>query len=210
MVTLYLGATPEPAIGLPDGSARGNSALDPLLSDAGNGGMSRNPLSNRSTTPLFAQARGSNAATQNREVAQAKQAMLKQLDAQLDKVLGPGKYTKPKNHREYTQTVVKAYQKLKSPEQRNEFLARIEAAGKPFRLNFGLSRVVNGKKVSLNSNVAGPLPQAFAAERRKFEAEFARPAAAVRPNPSPIDTRTRTPAPTTPYLIAEAPVRSTA
>jgi hypothetical protein len=106
------------------------------------------------------------------EIAKDRSTMLSTVDKALDSTLGAGKYTKPTDHRGYTALVQKAMKSLKTPEEKTAFRDSIELAGKPFRLNFGLTKQVNGKPVALNANVTGTMAQGYQAERGKFYQEF--------------------------------------
>lgn len=125
-------------------------------------------------------------------IAKARETMLKTVDDQLDSVLGKGKYTKPTDHRGYVALVAQAAKKLGTSKAGEEFKSKIELAGQPFRLNFGLSRTTGGKQVALNSNVAGPFGPLYQAEQKKFAAEFK--------SPAPSSRRTSAANPTTPTV----------
>lgn len=115
------------------------------------------------TTPIAAAASA---------VAKSRETMLKNVDDQLDSVFGKGNYTKPTDHRGYVALVAQAAKKLGTSKAGEEFKSKIELAGQPFRLNFGLSRTAGGKQVALNSNVPGSFSPLHQAEQKKFAAEF--------------------------------------
>jgi hypothetical protein len=106
------------------------------------------------------------------DIAKDRSTMLSSVDKLLDGALGAGKYSKPTDHRGYTTLVNKAMKTLRTPAEKTAFQCGIEAAGKPFRLNFGLSKQVNGKAVALNADNVGTMAQGYQAERGKFYQEF--------------------------------------
>jgi hypothetical protein len=106
------------------------------------------------------------------ELAKERSAMLNTVDKLVESALGKGKYTKPTDHRGYTALVSKALKSMKSVAEQTAFKNSIEAAGKPFGLNFGLSNKVNGKQVALNQGTVAKLDANHRAEYSKFAQEF--------------------------------------
>jgi hypothetical protein len=82
-------------------------------------------------------------------VAQLQKQMEDGVNTLLQQVLGSG-FTPPKNHAERVLMVDKALKQITDPQQREAFIAKLEELGKPFGINFGLSRTTGGAKVPLN------------------------------------------------------------
>jgi hypothetical protein len=127
-------------------------------------------------------------------MAKERTKMLETVDKLLTAVLGKD-FVKPADHRGYTALVAKAVKKITNPKQLEEFKTKIEEAGKPFRLNFGLSRTTGGKKVALNSNVQGTFNPLYQAEQQRFAAQFQNRTAVAS---TPGRNTTAPAAPTTP------------
>jgi hypothetical protein len=123
------------------------------------------------------------------ELAKQRSAMLNTVDKMVESALGKGKFTKPTDHRGYTALVNKALKSIKSVADQTVFKNSIEAAGKPFGLNFGLSNKVKGKAVALNQGTVEKLDAQHRAEYSKFAQEFSATAQKKKIEPvKPQDT----------------------
>lgn len=166
----------------------------------------QNPLlsSSRQTTPRAQTVENkTQIAAPASAIAKERKAMLETVDGLLDTALGKGQYTKPTDHRGYVALIAKASRKLGKSKAGDEFKSKIELAGQPFRLNFGLSRTEGGKRVALNSNVGGALGPLYQAEQNKFATEFKSTTSTGRRNTSAAAT---TPPPS---LVPATPSTST-
>jgi hypothetical protein len=105
-------------------------------------------------------------------IAKERSAMNARLNTALQEVLGKEGFVAPTDHRGYTTMIAKAMKKIKDPAQLEAFKAKIEEAGKPFRLNFGVTRSVGGKQEALNSNATGSMSTYHQDEYKKIAAEL--------------------------------------
>lgn len=105
-------------------------------------------------------------------IAKERSAMNTSLNTTLQEVMGKEGFVAPTDHRGYTAMIAKAMKKIKNPAQLETFKTKIEEAGKPFRLNFGVSRTVNGKQEALNCKATGSMSTLHQGEYKKIEAEF--------------------------------------
>jgi hypothetical protein len=119
--------------------------------------------SNNITKPVVASASS---------LAKERETMHETLNGLLQGVMGKNGFVAPTDHRSYTAMITKAANSIKNPAQREAFIAKIEEAGKPFRLNFGLSRTVGGKKEALNSKSTASLSTLHQEEYKKIQTEF--------------------------------------
>jgi hypothetical protein len=166
-------------------------------------------------------------------IAKERSAMNSSLNTALQEVMGKEGFVAPTDHRGYTAMIAKAMKKIKNPAQLEAFKTKIEDAGKPFRLNFGISRTVNGKQEALNSKVTGSMSILHQGEYKNIEAEFrskssvrsqttgsqsqqgnqpvnGTPGTTVTPTQKPIPTPTPTPAKTPVQTTTPVTVPATA
>jgi hypothetical protein len=159
-------------------------------------------------------------------IAKERSAMNASLNNALQEVMGKEGFVAPTDHRGYTAMIAKAIKKIKNPAQLEAFKTKIEEAGKPFRLNFGLSRTVAGKQEALNSKSTAAMSSLHQEEYKKIQTEFqSKPTTPTKTtgnqvqqgnqgvtgstvtnaSPNPILTPTPTPTPTP----AKTPVQNT-
>jgi hypothetical protein len=105
-------------------------------------------------------------------IAKERAAMNTSLNTALQEVMGKDGFVAPTDHRGYTAMIAKATKKIKNPAQLEAFKAKIEDAGKLFRLNFGLSRTVAGKQEALNSKSSASMSSLHQEEYKKIATEF--------------------------------------
>jgi hypothetical protein len=169
-------------------SGRGSPQFKPAPSVGGN--AATGVLRSKQTALADAGAKHGNTRTVNRmlaptasELAKERAAMLSTVDTLVESALGKGRHSKPADHRGYTALVGKALRSMKSSSDRAAFKSAIEAAGRPFGLNFGLSNKVNGKRVALNQGAAAMLDANHRAAYSKFAQEYSapQPKATVKP-----------------------------
>jgi hypothetical protein len=105
-------------------------------------------------------------------IAKERSVMNSTLNNLLQSILGKEGFVPPTDHRGYTAMIAKAIRKIKDPAQLEAFKSKVEEAGKPFRLNFGISRTVGEKKEALNSKETVALSSLHQGEYQKIAAEL--------------------------------------
>ncbi len=132
-----------------------------------------NVVANPATTlPVQSNDSAQPVAASASSIAKERAKMNETLNGVLQGVVGKNGFVAPTDHRGYTTMINKAAKSIKNPAERDAFIAKIEEAGKPFRLNFGLSRTVGGKKEALNSKAVGTFDALHQGEYQKIAAEY--------------------------------------
>ena len=144
-------------------TARGNKSQT-----AQNGKPSASPEARTAAAPVENKPIAASASS----IAKEREVMNETLNALLQAVLGKNGFVAPTDHRGYSAMIAKAVKQIKNPAQLEAFKAKIEEAGKPFKLNFGLSRSVEGKTEALNARSTGSLDAEHIDEYKKIVTEF--------------------------------------